>query len=107
MRTTATTQTSAALPWAINVWGQLFAVAVVVVVVFAVAAVASISNHKTEGGGQNERADEEGAKSEFALCLLEFHISPSVSFAGINARESARERSAKICERQKTNSGCM
>lgn len=91
MRTTATTQTSAALPWAINVWGQLFAVAVAVVVVFvAVAAVASISNHKTEGGGQNERADEEGAKSEFALCLLEFHISPSVSFAGINARERER-----------------
>lgn len=89
MRTTATTQTSAALPWAIIVWGQLFAVAVVVVV-FAVAAVASISNHKTEGGGQNERADEEGAKSEFALCLLEFHISPSVSFAGINERQRER-----------------
>lgn len=89
MRTTATTQTSAALPWAINVWGQLFAVAVVVVFV-AVAVVVSSSNHKTEGGGQNERADEEGAKSEFALCLLEFHISPSVSFAGINARERER-----------------
>lgn len=89
MRTTATTQTSAALPWAINVWGQLFAVAVVVVFV-AVAVVVSSSNHKTEGRGQNERADEEGAKSEFALCLLEFHISPSVSFAGINARERER-----------------